>query len=263
MNYAEFNRKTLSKDNYVLKASKENNYWFGISETKLQEFLLKNGVHFNIIIYGSSQEADFYVIPYDIVASMLTRETLTNSKEQRNRWIGDIRFHQLSIRNCGTPIDISKYYGNRFMINGDAITDEEENDYSIYNRRIEISARLRQSKFRKRVLKNYGGKCCITGISTKELLIASHIIPWADRIDSRLDPSNGLSLFVLFDNLFDKGFISVSDDFKIIGSKELNTNSDLVAFVNPYIDTKISLPNMNSPKLEYLEYHRQKIFRGA
>ncbi len=42
-----------------------------------------------------------------------------------------------------------------------------------------VKARVNQAFFRRTILASYDNKCCITGMSVPELLIASHIIPWA------------------------------------------------------------------------------------
>jgi predicted restriction endonuclease len=91
----------------------------------------------------------------------------------------------------------------------DTLTDEDSNDYAIENAKREISVRIRQSKFRKDVLRNFNSKCCLTGISQPDLLVASHIIPWADKVEKRLDPKNGLCLFHLYDKLFDIGYFTI------------------------------------------------------
>ena len=62
-----------------------------------------------------------------------------------------------------------------------------------------------QSIFRRLILSIYGDSCCITGIAIPELLIASHIMPWASHPNQRLDPRNGLCLNALHDRAFDRG----------------------------------------------------------
>ncbi|MBI1811627.1 MAG: hypothetical protein HY035_06690 [Nitrospirae bacterium] len=42
-----------------------------------------------------------------------------------------------------------------------------------------IKARVNQYFFRSAILSSYNQKCCITGLGIAELLVASHIIPWA------------------------------------------------------------------------------------
>jgi putative restriction endonuclease len=48
-----------------------------------------------------------------------------------------------------------------------------------------IQARVNQSFFRKMILSSYNYTCAITGIQIPELLVASHIIPWKDRKETR------------------------------------------------------------------------------
>lgn len=262
MNYIASNRENLSVNNYVLKAASESNYWFGISEKKLNEYRSTHSQDFKIIIFGSDREGDFYSIPFPVINPLLAKKTLIKSQNNRSRWVGDIKYHQLRIRNCPTRIDLSKFYGISLSPLKINIVEEEENDYSINNRRIEINARLKQSKFRLKILKNYKAQCCITGIDNKELLIASHIIPWAERINTRLDPSNGLCLFSIFDKLFDKGYITISKNFEVIPSRIIKANKKVYAFISSFIGKKISLPIANPPKQEYLNYHRKNIFKG-
>jgi len=46
-----------------------------------------------------------------------------------------------------------------------------------------VKTRVNQSFFRNSILSAYNSTCCITGIKIPQLLIASHIIPWADAND--------------------------------------------------------------------------------
>jgi putative restriction endonuclease len=57
-----------------------------------------------------------------------------------------------------------------------------------------VKVRVNQDIFRKMVLANYGGKCCVTGLSVPDVLRASHISPWAEDEKNRLNPENGLCL---------------------------------------------------------------------
>ena len=50
-------------------------------------------------------------------------------------------------------------------------------------------------------------------INEESLLIASHIKPWAvSDSKERIDPNNGFILSPLYDKLFDRGYITFSDD---------------------------------------------------
>jgi len=63
----------------------------------------------------------------------------------------------------------------------------------------------------------------MTGISTDELLRASHIVPWArcESDEERLNVHNGLLLSSLWDAAFDVGLITFDDHGQVIGSPRL------------------------------------------
>ena len=61
-----------------------------------------------------------------------------------------------------------------------------------------IKARVNQSFFRSSILSSYNQKCCVTGLSISDFLVASHIIPWAKDEKNRLNPHNGLCLCILY-----------------------------------------------------------------
>lgn len=102
-------------------------------------------------------------------------------------------------------------------------TGIETNDLPITGSEREAVVRLRvnQNFFRKRVLSAYNYQCCITGLAIPELLIASHIVPWAEDVQNRLNPRNGLCLNAFHDRAFDQGLIWIESDFTISLSPRL------------------------------------------
>lgn len=127
-----------------------------------------------------------------------------------------------------------------------------------------IRQRVGQSNFRTMILNNYNTTCAITGINEARLLIASHIIPWADREDTRLNPENGICLSALYDKAFDKGLITIRpDDYTVKISPELRDRliKDVYAeHFGKVENKKIILPEEHSPAIEFLEYHANRIF---
>jgi len=77
-------------------------------------------------------------------------------------------------------------------------------------REVITKVRINQVRFRRWVLASYGGRCCITGLQEPRLLIASHIVPWAESPAHRLNPRNGLCLSPLYDRAFDQGLITIT-----------------------------------------------------
>lgn len=84
-----------------------------------------------------------------------------------------------------------------------------------------VKQRLNQQFFRNAVLAAYDSKCCITGLAVPELLVASHIIPWAENPKTRVNPANGLCLNALHDRAFDRGFIALDDNLRVMVSPAL------------------------------------------
>ncbi|WP_218043876.1 HNH endonuclease [Flavobacterium franklandianum] len=82
-----------------------------------------------------------------------------------------------------------------------------------------IKQRVNQNFFRSTILSSYNIKCCITGLSISDFLVASHIKPWKVDELNRLNPHNGLCLNSIHDKAFDKGFITITPDYKIKVSK--------------------------------------------
>ncbi len=85
----------------------------------------------------------------------------------------------------------------------------------------QVMTRVNQRVFRDMVLANFDGKCALTGIDMSELLVASHIIPWAADKKQRLNPCNGLCLSALYDKAFDRGIISFDSNYKTLFSRRL------------------------------------------
>ena len=128
-----------------------------------------------------------------------------------------------------------------------------------------VKARRRQWFFRQSVLSAYGVCCCISGISVPELLVASHIKPWSDFPNERLDPSNGLCLSSIHDRAFDSGLITLDQDYRVVLSTRLRRyfpQSTLEQNFGPFEGVMIRMPEkLTEPSSESLKYHREEIFQ--
>jgi putative restriction endonuclease len=128
--------------------------------------------------------------------------------------------------------------------------------------------RIGQNFFRKTILALYNYRCCITGNPIPLLLTASHILPWSQFPEQRLNPHNGLCLARTHDTAFDRGLISFDEDLRLIigheiekkaqdqGSETLELN-----FIN-YRGKILNVPDRFLPDLDFLNYHRYHIFQG-
>lgn len=263
MNWGKENRKKLEQSNYVLKADTTSNYWFGISQNKLDNYRTRFGSNFNIILFGSEDdEGDFYILPFSAIQDLLIEKNLYLLEGKRQRWVGDIRNHILRIRNSNIERNISEFFSLPLIDYSKPILQKDNlNDYAIENAKREIQIRIKQSTFRKKVLENFNYKCCLTGVTENELLVASHIIPWSTKIDTRLSPHNGLCLSTLYDSLFDKGYFTLNEKYEVIIASKLDELSlQTQNWLNEISGKVISNPVQYEISQIALEYHRNTIF---
>lgn len=120
-------------------------------------------------------------------------------------------------------------------------------------------ARVGQGRYRKALL-NECPFCPITLVSDDRLLIASHIKPWVVSNDvEKTDPKNGFMLTPTYDFLFDRGFISFTDDKRMLVSPWLSQMT--CSKLNISNDKKISLLQIEGRE-HYLQFHRQNVFKS-
>jgi predicted restriction endonuclease len=102
----------------------------------------------------------------------------------------------------------------------------------------------------------------MSGLPEKRLLNASHIVPWSKDKANRLNPSNGLCLSAIHDKAFDRGLITLTDDFRVLVSNQLKkSNHPFLNDVLVSLDGKpIDLPERFTPNVEFVSYHRKNIF---
>jgi DNA (cytosine-5)-methyltransferase 1 len=144
----------------------------------------------------------------------------------------------------------------------EADTEFDLDDYSGETRQVLTEQRIKQSFFRRAVLASYRGRCCMSGLSDARLLVASHIVPWGKDKANRLNPSNGLCLSALHDKAFDKGLITLTDDFRVVVSEELKSSEE--AFIRtvilPLNDRLIDVPERFKPQADFIAWHRNTLF---
>jgi hypothetical protein len=138
--------------------------------------------------------------------------------------------------------------------------EQEEIDKLIDSpeKKIITKARVGQGKYREELLK-LCPFCPITLVSDDRLLIASHIKPWAKSENfEKTDPMNGFMLTPTFDLLFDRGFLSFTNDKKSILSPFLSKMTYSKLGIS---DDKIFSHVPTDGRENYLEYHRAEILK--
>lgn len=99
-------------------------------------------------------------------------------------------------------------------------------------------------------------RCKICGLSNPNLLITSHIIPWKSSNNSqRVDIFNAFLLCPTHNTLFDRGYISFTDDGNILISEKIE--EDYYDLLNINKNIRINVKDENK---KYLKWHRDNIF---
>jgi putative restriction endonuclease len=127
-----------------------------------------------------------------------------------------------------------------------------------------VKVRVNQSFFRNAVLSSYNTKCCITGLTVPDFLEACHIVSWNLDKDNRTNPHNGLCLNSIHHKAFDKGFVTITPDYKILISKHFDAYSDDIAvhdFFKKYHNQSIFLPDKFLPSRKFLDWHYNNLFK--
>ena len=118
-----------------------------------------------------------------------------------------------------------------------------------------VTSRVGQGAYRKRIIHRWEYQCAVTGFNKLEVLVASHIFPWATASDEqRLDVHNGILLSPTYDALFDRHLITFENTGKIVLSDKINRN----AFQQIGVSGEEKIQKLSDFNLDYLAMHRSK-----
>lgn len=236
----------------------------------------------NIFSYtGEGQEGDMQFIR----GNLALREHVNNGKRvflfeyhssgyvqfKTELEIFDFDFFETPDRNLKNRTGIKfifKRKGSYIPVTVDAFQvnqlQEDEGEYNHYKlpnvteRTGLVTSRVGQGLFRKRVIHRWEYQCAVTKFDKLDILIASHIVPWAEAThEERLDIHNGILLSPTYDALFDRHLIT----FDQKGSIVLSDKIDSSAYQKIGVSGKEKIQNLSMYNLEYLNSHNQKFDR--
>ena len=123
---------------------------------------------------------------------------------------------------------------------------------------------VRGQGFRRAVVKAYDHRCALCGIRVHTLdghtlVEAAHIVPWSETRDDR--PVNGLALCRTCHRTFDERLLSVSREYVVVTSKQLNVPGNLSGYLTSLEGRAIFVPSQESyqPDRGSLEWHRKHL----
>lgn len=164
----------------------------------------------------------------------------------------DIAPKELGLRLTRKPLDAKAF------VDGDAIDFTTREGKEVLR---QVKTRVNQEFFRKMILRNYGSRCCLTGLPVPEVLRASHIVGWAEDKENRMNPANGLCLSATYDAAFDRHLISFDEDYRLVLNPSLREHYTDAAFKRHFLayeGTRLIPPSKHEPDPKLLEKHRQR-----
>lgn len=127
-----------------------------------------------------------------------------------------------------------------------------------------VARPFRDAAFAWAVKNAYHETCAVTGLKIingggRAEVQAAHIRPVADHGPDSV--RNGLALCSTIHWMFDRGLVSVEDDFGILVARD-RVPDTVARLVNP--DGKLALPDRPElrPHPHFLRYHRERVFKG-
>jgi putative restriction endonuclease len=125
-----------------------------------------------------------------------------------------------------------------------------------------VNQRVGQGFFRRAVMANYEEACCITGIAEPQVLVASHIKPWAVDEANRHNPSNGLLLSATMDKAFDQGLLTVTASGNVKVAQRLldHPSAQTRSFFSAYDGGKVQAATRFCADPELLDWHNRVRF---
>ena len=125
-------------------------------------------------------------------------------------------------------------------------------------------ARLGQGAFRVLVTEAYSRRCAVTGERTLPVLEAAHIQPYAEHGPHLT--ANGLLLRSDLHTLFDRGYITVTDELRVEVSRRLREEFENGReYYKHHGEPLGNLPSAptDRPSPEFLRWHSERVFLGS
>ena len=123
---------------------------------------------------------------------------------------------------------------------------------------------IRGGLFKREIPKIYDNTCAISGlrltsvITNVSMVDACHIVPFSESFDDTL--TNGIALCPNLHRAFDRGLISISDDYTILTNKNFVEDKNSAFNISQFKGKQIILPYSTElfPELKNVAIHRKK-----
>jgi putative restriction endonuclease len=221
---------------------------------QLYDYILEQQALGDKGIFSSAFKPSYWRSGFYSAALRSYRQVLVAKRHEESLWAicsePGVDPRELGQRLCRKPFDAK------------ALVDDDRIDFTLREGKEvlrQVKTRVNQDFFRKMILRNYGTRCCLTGLPVPEVLRASHIVGWADDTDNRMNPANGLCLSATYDAAFDRHLITFDEDLRLVLSPSLKAHATDAAFKRHFLAYEghpLRLPAQHSPDAELLSRHR-------
>lgn len=125
-----------------------------------------------------------------------------------------------------------------------------------------VLPRLGQGTFRVMVTESYKRQCAVTNSHVLHVLDAAHIRPYSK--GGTHSPTNGLLLRQDVHTLFDRGYVTVTPDYRVEVSRRIKEEFDNGKEYYGLHGNRVLLPETPSyrPSAEDLSWHNGRVYRG-
>jgi len=121
----------------------------------------------------------------------------------------------------------------------------------------------RSQGFRRSIIRAYDHRCALCGVriitpDQQTAVDAAHIVPWS--VSKNDDIRNGMALCKLCHWAFDRGMIGVDNDYSVMTSRHISSNSNVPGFLTTLSGRGIITPAEKDlwPGQQYLTEHRKE-----
>lgn len=125
---------------------------------------------------------------------------------------------------------------------------------------------MRGSVFQKQIPQIYNYTCCVSGynittVHNISMIDACHIVPFSESYNDTI--TNGLALCPNIHRAFDRGLITIDENYKIVISKEFEEEQETPFSIKKLDNKRMLLPTniIYAPKRDNLLWHNENIFK--
>jgi len=203
-----------------------------------------------VLDYGYFAD-DIFLLLTDALSRNLLSNTLLDT------YFPNIKQAFLSAKRSGGGYmnDMESYVLNEPEVNYRTVKIETEEDEFV-----------RGGLFKKLVPKVYNNTCCITGMRLESsfghsFIDACHIMPFSVSHNDKVN--NGIALCPNLHRAFDRGLITIDNDYRVVTSAHLIENAGHPYSLKLFSGMQIRLPSgwQYYPEKENLEWHRVNVFK--